>query len=60
MGRAVHDGVRQVQRTDRMAAMDKAYGVNAVNRMKSMRPPRRAVELGEDFRQSTPKPKRHI
>ena len=61
MGQTVRNGIRQVQRTERRAALDKAYGANAVKRMMAMPMQRRAaVDVGMDFKQAMPKPKRHL
>ncbi len=62
MGQTVRNGIRQVQRTENRVALDKAYGANAVKRMMAMPVPRRAVEMGDDFKRVTPmpKPKRHL
>ena len=60
MGQTVRNGIRNLQRTENRVALDKAYGANAVKRMMAMPLPRRAVEMGDDFKQAMPKPKRRI
>ncbi len=60
MGQTVRNGIRQVKRTENRVALDKAYGANAVKRMMSRPMPRRAIELGDDFKLTAPKPKRRL